>query len=60
MMVESLLVRQFRLILLPVEDLLSDDEFLVKLFDLLRELIILLLHLLVLHFFGAPGNRVHL
>ena len=59
MMLKPLLIGHLGLILLPVEQILSDEQLLVVLFDGVVELGEASLHLLLFDLFGTAGHRVH-
>ena len=59
MVLQSPLISELCLVLLPVDVLLSHDELFMELLDLLCELLVPLLHFLLLKLFGATSHRVH-
>ena len=59
MVLQSPLISELCLVLLPVDVLLSHDELLMELLDLLFELMMPLLLLLLLELLGAASHSVH-
>ena len=59
MVLQPPLISELRLVLLPVNVLLSHDELFMELLDLLCELLMPLLRFLLLDLLGAASHRVH-